>query len=119
MYADLGIHWASSVPAFLALACVPFPFFFYKYGTSIRSRCKYAAQAAHIMEDMRNAARETELEGEREDRERRGEQAQEMIITDDSETTIALDENILETKAGRDEEKIDQDVEAIAGSTKF
>lgn len=46
MYADLGIHWASSIPAFLALACVPFPFFFYKYGAAIRSRCKFAAEAA-------------------------------------------------------------------------
>lgn len=30
MYANLGIHWASSIPAFLALMCVPFPFLFYK-----------------------------------------------------------------------------------------
>lgn len=25
MYQNLGIHWASSIPAFLALACVPMP----------------------------------------------------------------------------------------------
>jgi len=25
MYTNLGIHWASSIPAFLALACVPMP----------------------------------------------------------------------------------------------
>lgn len=30
MYAGLGIHWASCIPAFLALICVPFPFLFYK-----------------------------------------------------------------------------------------
>lgn len=30
MYDALGIHWASSIPAFLALICVPFPFLFYK-----------------------------------------------------------------------------------------
>ncbi|KAH8819819.1 major facilitator superfamily domain-containing protein [Xylogone sp. PMI_703] len=46
MYHNLGIHWASSIPAFLALACVPFPFLFYKFGGSIRARCKYAAEAA-------------------------------------------------------------------------
>ncbi|KAH6613988.1 major facilitator superfamily domain-containing protein [Boeremia exigua] len=46
MFRDLGIHWASSVPAFLALACVPFPFLFYRYGAAIRERCKYAAEAA-------------------------------------------------------------------------
>lgn len=45
MYQNLGINWASSVPAFLALACVPFPFLFYKYGATIREKCKYAAQA--------------------------------------------------------------------------
>lgn len=49
MYDSLGIHWASSVPAFLALACVPFPFLFYKYGAAIRSRCKYAAQSQEFM----------------------------------------------------------------------
>ncbi|KAF4995488.1 hypothetical protein FGRMN_5109 [Fusarium graminum] len=52
MYKDLGIHWASSVPAFLALACVPFPFLFYKYGASIREKCKYAAQSAAFMRKL-------------------------------------------------------------------
>jgi hypothetical protein len=52
MYADLGIHWASSIPAFLALACVPFPFLFYKYGATIRLRCKFAAEAAAYLEKM-------------------------------------------------------------------
>lgn len=55
MYADLGIHWASSIPAFLALACVPFPFLFYKYGKTIRIKSKYAAQAAAFLEKIRNA----------------------------------------------------------------
>ncbi|POR34074.1 Putative MFS-type transporter [Tolypocladium paradoxum] len=54
MYNDLGIHWASSVPAFLALACVPFPFLFYKYGARIRAKCEFAAEAAHILEMMRS-----------------------------------------------------------------
>ncbi|KAL4806602.1 major facilitator superfamily domain-containing protein [Aspergillus unguis] len=52
MYSDLGIHWASSIPAFLALACVPFPFLFYKYGKPIRLRCKYAAQSDAFMRRM-------------------------------------------------------------------
>ncbi|THD00448.1 hypothetical protein EYZ11_000012 [Aspergillus tanneri] len=52
MYNDLGIHWASSIPAFLALACVPFPFLFYKYGPAIRTRCKYAAQSDAFMRKM-------------------------------------------------------------------
>jgi multidrug resistance protein len=45
MFDRLGIHWASCIPAFLSLACVPFPFLFYKYGARIRKRCKYAAEA--------------------------------------------------------------------------
>jgi len=52
MYTNLGIHWASSVPAFLALACVPFPFLFYKYGAEIRKRCKYSKQAQEIMAEL-------------------------------------------------------------------
>ncbi|ROW02390.1 hypothetical protein VMCG_06098 [Cytospora schulzeri] len=56
MYDNLGIHWASSIPAFLALACVPFPFLFYKYGPAIRARCKYAAQAQAFLEKMRGQA---------------------------------------------------------------
>lgn len=52
MYESLGIHWASSIPAFLALLCVPFPFLFWKYGEAIRGRCKYAAEAAAKLEMM-------------------------------------------------------------------
>lgn len=55
MYQNLGIHWASSVPAFLALACTPMPFFFYKYGPAIRARCKYSAEAAKVMEQLRKS----------------------------------------------------------------
>ncbi|CAK7223494.1 MFS siderochrome iron transporter 1 [Sporothrix bragantina] len=53
MYANLGVHWASSIPAFLALGCVPFPFLFLKYGKTIRMRCKYAAEAAEVLQRMR------------------------------------------------------------------
>ncbi|KAH7406593.1 major facilitator superfamily domain-containing protein [Phaeosphaeria sp. MPI-PUGE-AT-0046c] len=56
MYADLGIHWASSIPAFLALVCVPFPFLFYRYGAAIRQRCKFAAEAAAFLEKMQQTA---------------------------------------------------------------
>lgn len=53
MYHDLGIHWASSIPAFLAIACVPFPFLFYKYGETIRMKCEFAAEAANVLQRMR------------------------------------------------------------------
>jgi hypothetical protein len=52
MYNNLGIHWASTVPAFLALACVPMPFLFYKYGAQIREKCKFAAESAAFMQRM-------------------------------------------------------------------
>ncbi|KAF2002805.1 MFS general substrate transporter [Amniculicola lignicola CBS 123094] len=53
MYSRLGIHWASTIPAFLALACLPFPFLFYKYGGIIRKKCKYAAQSEAFISNMR------------------------------------------------------------------
>jgi hypothetical protein len=59
MYERLGIHWAASIPAFLALACVPFPFIFYHYGPTIRAKCKFAAEAAAFlrkMQDMKSQA---------------------------------------------------------------
>lgn len=51
MYANLGVHWASSVPAFLAVACAPLPFLFYKYGAVIRKKCKYAAESTVFLEN--------------------------------------------------------------------
>ncbi|CAO2650417.1 Nn.00g017090.m01.CDS01 [Neocucurbitaria sp. VM-36] len=53
MYDGLGIHWASSIPAFLAVACIPLPVLFYKYGAAIRKKCKYAAQADAFMQRIR------------------------------------------------------------------
>ena len=53
MYANLGDAWASSIPAFLVLACVPVPFLFYRYGARIRARCPYSAEAARVLEMMR------------------------------------------------------------------
>lgn len=52
MYDALGIHWASSVPAFLALVFAPFPFVLYKYGERVRERCKFSAEAIAVMKDL-------------------------------------------------------------------
>ena len=52
MYNGLGIHWASSIPAFLALACVPFPFLFYRFGPKIRLSCKYSKEADEAMQKL-------------------------------------------------------------------
>ncbi|KAH1367434.1 hypothetical protein KXW98_002478 [Aspergillus fumigatus] len=52
MYGSLGIHWASSLPAFLTVACMPFPFVMYRYGGALRMKCKYAFEAAEMMRRM-------------------------------------------------------------------
>jgi hypothetical protein len=64
MYSRLGIHWASSIPAFLAVACLPFPFLFYKYGAAIRQKCKYAAEADAFMQRIRGQAQQQPQDGD-------------------------------------------------------
>jgi len=54
MFHNLGIHWASTIPAFLALLCTPLPFLFYRFGASIRERCKYAAEADRYTKNLRS-----------------------------------------------------------------
>jgi hypothetical protein len=43
MYGALSNQWAGSLLAFVSLAMMPIPLFFYKYGPSIRARSKVAA----------------------------------------------------------------------------
>ncbi|RMZ88040.1 hypothetical protein DV736_g4740, partial [Chaetothyriales sp. CBS 134916] len=62
MYNNLGIHWASSIPGFLALGCLPFPFLFWKYGHKIRMKCKYSAQAHEMMQQLRESQRQVQRE---------------------------------------------------------
>jgi len=100
MYNNLGIHWATMIPAFLALACVPFPFVLYKYGPAIRAHCKYAAEAAAFMERIRNASAEKEEETEEST-------TTPKAIRTESETTGELDD--------RDQEgKLDAEADAEA-----
>jgi len=73
MYRNLGPNWASSIPAFLALACVPFPFLFYKYGAAIRMKCKFAAQAAKVMEQLRQREEESHSDSEERSNEKKEE----------------------------------------------
>ena len=42
MYEGLGFRWASGLLAFVALACAPMPFLFYKYGPVIRAKSRFA-----------------------------------------------------------------------------
>ncbi|KAK5110379.1 MFS siderochrome iron transporter 1 [Meristemomyces frigidus] len=106
MYSGLGIHWASSVPAFLALACVPFPFLFYKYGAQIRKKCKYAAEAEAFMKKMQQQMEQNMDSSD--DQEGTG---------SDAETAIASPHEQEEEKAEREkegrEEREEEEIEAI------
>lgn len=52
LYQNLGAQWGSSIPAFLALACAPMPFLFYRFGKYLRDRSKYAQEAQRIMDHI-------------------------------------------------------------------
>ncbi|KAA8567583.1 hypothetical protein EYC84_008058 [Monilinia fructicola] len=89
MYKSLGIHWASSIPAFLALACVPFPYLFYKYGEPVRMKCKFAAEAARVLAEMRGSStNEDEAEQRVEDMEER--EARRLNLQGESESDDAM-----------------------------
>ncbi|EHK46866.1 uncharacterized protein TrAtP1_010536 [Trichoderma atroviride] len=64
MYDGIGIHWASTIPAFLTLICLPFPFVMLKYGEMIRLKCKYAQEAAALMAQMHAEASTGSSDGE-------------------------------------------------------
>ena len=53
MYHGIGIHWASSIPGFLSVLCMPLPFIFYRMGPSIRARCRFAAEAENLKQSTR------------------------------------------------------------------
>lgn len=102
MYRNLGIHWASSIPAFLALMCVPFPFLFYKYGESIRLKCKFAAEAAAVLERMRGGGGQIEEEEE------------EISETENDEERN--EEINIEKKKTREAERQNQESDKVIGS---
>ncbi|KAL3441978.1 major facilitator superfamily domain-containing protein [Aspergillus insuetus] len=54
MYRALGVHWGSSIPAFLTTLCIPIPFLFYKYGPAIRRNCKYSALSQEHLDRLRS-----------------------------------------------------------------
>ncbi|KAK7446223.1 hypothetical protein CaCOL14_006611 [Colletotrichum acutatum] len=96
MYENLGIHWASSIPAFLALACLPVPFLFYKFGPAIRAKCAFAAEAAAVLERMRKTHEEVneddamaeEQEHEKEHKRSKSVSASDGGVLSDDERTV-------------------------------
>jgi hypothetical protein len=50
LYDSLGIHWASSIPAFLTIMFVPCLVGFYKWGHVIRKKTRFGQEAAKVAE---------------------------------------------------------------------
>jgi hypothetical protein len=55
MYDRLGYQWATSLLAFIALACCAIPFVFYYWGARIRQRSKYAFAEPEKGDEEKNA----------------------------------------------------------------
>lgn len=51
MYTKLGVEWASSLLAFLAILCIPVPFLFFYKGEAIRKKSPWASQHFNSNED--------------------------------------------------------------------
>lgn len=56
--ATCGVYVGSGIATALSLLCLPAPFVLYKKGAGIRKKCKYAAEAAAMMERMDRQIRE-------------------------------------------------------------
>ncbi|ORY25525.1 major facilitator superfamily domain-containing protein [Naematelia encephala] len=53
MYRNLGINWACTLVAFLALACTPMPIIFFFKGRAVRRSSKFAREADDLGQKMR------------------------------------------------------------------
>lgn len=56
MYANLGVNWASTLVAFLSLACAPMPYVFFKFGRTIRRKSPYSREADDMGQKLREQA---------------------------------------------------------------
>jgi MFS family permease len=114
MYQNLGIHWASCVPAFLSLACAPFPFIFYYYGPIIRRKCKYAAEADSFMRSLAQKAKLQEMDDEKHDKvnaepSAAGEVAPQALGSADDATSISSRSTLERTETAYDANPYDID----------
>ncbi|CAG8954335.1 hypothetical protein HYFRA_00005959 [Hymenoscyphus fraxineus] len=63
MYAKVGYQWASTILAFISLACCAIPFLFYFYGEGIRRHSKFA-YGGDDEETLKTSARERATEAD-------------------------------------------------------
>ncbi|KAI7695137.1 synaptic vesicle transporter, partial [Hortaea werneckii] len=118
MYANLGIHWASTIPAFLALACVPFPFLFYRYGPKIRVNCKYSQQADAFMRKMQNQFQQSDDDDEEDDQkeaadDEKPQATQDRTASDSDATVVNEEDDKADRNKERQEEREEEEQEAI------
>ncbi|KAK8046462.1 hypothetical protein PG996_014526 [Apiospora saccharicola] len=111
MYRNLGIHWASTIPAFLSLACLPFPFLFWKYGGGIRMKCKYAAEAAKVLEEFRAMQEGREEQSSSQPMEKKEDDKDEVVVTTNGVSGSDNDSTRLNTPEGgrKDEESYNKE----------
>ncbi|ODO08297.1 multidrug transporter [Cryptococcus wingfieldii CBS 7118] len=64
MYEGMGLHWAGTLVAFLALACTPLPFLFYRYGAFLRRRSRYAPSTSIVVPSSHDEEKGEEKEEE-------------------------------------------------------
>ncbi|KAJ6133649.1 Major facilitator superfamily domain general substrate transporter [Penicillium samsonianum] len=123
MYHNLGIHWASSIPAFLALACVPFPFIFYKYGARIRQRCTYASEADAFMRrlaERNQAAHREEPDSEKDEKTHSGTRVSDDADSSDSDTLSTVpSRGTIARYASRASRKSGRSLHRVATATQY
>jgi len=64
MYQNLGINWASTLVAFLALMCAPMPVVFYIWGQKVRRMSKFAREADDMGQQLRKKTLESKGQAE-------------------------------------------------------
>ncbi|CAD6912039.1 unnamed protein product [Tilletia controversa] len=92
MYDTLGIHGAPALAAGLGALCVPFPFLLYRYGPAIRKRCRYAAEAAKLLDEMLEARKKEasgESAGKQEEEGESARERREVMRSDDDDSEEA------------------------------
>lgn len=71
MYQNLGVQRASSILAGLATGCAVLPILFWKFGPAIRSRCRFAKEAARVMLLMKENENENSEGGDKDEKPKR------------------------------------------------
>ncbi|KAJ6006892.1 Major facilitator superfamily domain general substrate transporter [Penicillium sp. IBT 35674x] len=84
MYNNLGTQWASSVPAFLALAFTPLPFIFFRVGSKLRAKSKFANEAKRQLAKLQEVRQNVERRVE-------DKQAEENTMSSDTEAAVGTE----------------------------